>query len=214
VMKLSLYIIISLLMVPTSYAQQNIPDDLTSKQEIVLPDQKKIQKEQQWINEQLPTMNQINPNNLKGYNLGDQGAVSNHGTLNELLKQYKDHKPENKVLDKGVHLFVFVSASIPNGSMKRIADESKTHKATLVLNGMVNKNLNDTKSLVQGYGGHKWEINPKGYEHFNVTSVPTTVLYDGEDWVSVVGDVSISYSLEKFAQASDHWKNLVYEMRK
>lgn len=136
----------------------------------------------------------------------------------EIAKRFTQDvsKLNNLTDDASSDLLVFVSFSMPDASLKRIAAESRKTGAVMVLRGFKNNSLNQTKEAVSelvALGG-KFMIHPDLFTHYKINEVPTTVIADnknseqscfnsdGEDtgtcqgYLSIKGDVSLNYVLE------------------
>lgn len=121
-------------------------------------------------------------------------------------------------LKEETDLLVFVSFSLPEASLKRIAYESKKSGAVMVLRGMKDNSLRETQKAAGGLAalGAKVMIHPDLFTQYAVTEVPTFVLAnsgsqsscdDGnqcENRFAVKGDVSLHYVLDKFSQAEEN----------
>ncbi len=75
-------------------------------------------------------------------------------------------------------LVVFVSMSMPNASLKRIAFETARVGGVMVLRGFVNDSLKQTISATREFAnlGAQLQVNPELFKSYNVQSVPTFVL--------------------------------------
>lgn len=121
-------------------------------------------------------------------------------------------------LKEETDLLVFVSFSLPEASLKRIAYESKKSGAIMVLRGMKDNSLRETQRAAGGLAalGAKVMIHPDLFTQYAVTEVPTFVLAksnsqdsctDGNECIgrlAVKGDVSLQYVLDKFSQAEEN----------
>lgn len=79
--------------------------------------------------------------------------------------------PQNAVL-------VFVSFSMPDAVLSTLAKQARVVGATLVLRGMKDGKLGETKqaALAVNKAGANWQINPGMFESFKIETVPTFVL--------------------------------------
>lgn len=123
-------------------------------------------------------------------------------------------------LASGPGLMVFVSFSMPQATLSRLADQAARSRAVLVIRGFVNGSLKETVAKVKDLIGDRqvgFQIDPQAFDRFAVTATPTFVLvrdgavpgdcggntcFAAEAFVSVVGDVSLDYALEHFQQAA------------
>jgi conjugal transfer pilus assembly protein TrbC len=111
-------------------------------------------------------------------------------------------------------LSVFVSLSMPRGSLELLVAEAERTGATLVLRGMVDRSISKTMRAVQKLIGQRkvaWAIDPDAFARFRVETVPVFVLtrqgarfegcgdeacFQQDDYVRLAGDVSIAYALD------------------
>jgi conjugal transfer pilus assembly protein TrbC len=111
-------------------------------------------------------------------------------------------------------LSVFVSLSMPRGSLDLLVAEAERTGATLVLRGMLDRSISKTMLAVQKLIGPRqvaWAIDPEAFERFKVETVPVFVLtrqgarfegcgdkacFSQDDYVRLSGDVSITYALD------------------
>ncbi|GAB6071515.1 type-F conjugative transfer system pilin assembly protein TrbC [Thiomicrorhabdus hydrogeniphila] len=154
---------------------------------------------------------------LKG---GFATSAENYGKQLKGLSTVKN--PTNK-------LNLFISFSMPESSIKKYIKEAAKlgrENITLTLIGLKQGlGMKDTSAVIgQLTKGVDVvvEINPPAFERFNITTVPTLVVYyndplyeakcatgqqpekkDIEHYEGVIGDVSISYALEKMLDKPD-----------
>jgi conjugal transfer pilus assembly protein TrbC len=125
-----------------------------------------------------------------------------------------------QALFRGPQLLVFVSLSMPQGSLRRLIEQGERSRAVLVLRGLKEGSMVKTAVAVRELlGGHKTaiQIDPQGFDRFGVSQVPTFVLLkDGTQlqhcadasclppaaYVQVAGDVTIDYALEWIGERS------------
>jgi len=117
-------------------------------------------------------------------------------------------------LAKGPQLLVFVSLTMPDGSLRHLIEQGERTRATLVLRGLKDGSMVKTAAAVrQILGNHKTalQVDPQGFDRFGVNQVPTFILLkDGAQlqrcddtscvppgsYAEVSGDVTIEYALE------------------
>lgn len=117
---------------------------------------------------------------------------------------------------KDSDLLVFVSFSMPEASLRRIAIESKKTGAVMVLRGFKNGSLKETiaASEVASGLGAKMMIHPELFTQYQIQDVPTFVLATPQEagcgsdgkcvpHYAVKGDVSLHAVLERFADRKD-----------
>jgi type-F conjugative transfer system pilin assembly protein TrbC len=94
---------------------------------------------------------------------------------------------------------VFVSATMPIESLKRLAYQAKQHGTILVIRGMVKNSMTETATLVDQID-HPLEIDPKLFERFGFKQVPVFVIPHQTSWHKVSGNVELNFALEKAIQ--------------
>ncbi len=125
-------------------------------------------------------------------------------------------------------LLVFVSFSMPYQNLKKLFTDGKEGKAVFVFRGFQNGSLAQTAKQIQALsGGEKVAvaIDPKSYKKFNIKTVPTYVLIkksaaasvasagcaddlclNDNDYVKLVGDVSLNFALDKILEHEPDFK--------
>jgi conjugal transfer pilus assembly protein TrbC len=111
-------------------------------------------------------------------------------------------------------LLVFVSFSLPEATLVRLAEQAAAARATLVLRGLLNGSLTQTVARAQALIGSRpvaVQIDPLAFDRFGVTQAPAFVLlrrgvearaceagscFAEDAFVRAAGDVSIRYALE------------------
>ncbi|WP_395401118.1 type-F conjugative transfer system pilin assembly protein TrbC [Pseudoduganella sp. UC29_106] len=125
-----------------------------------------------------------------------------------------------QALAKGPQLMVFVSLTMPEGSLRRLVDHAERARATLVLRGLKEGSMVKTAAAVRQLLGNRKlaiQIDPEAFDRFSVSQVPTFVLLrDGTQaqrcadtscvppasFAEVAGDATIEYALEWIAERS------------
>lgn len=115
-------------------------------------------------------------------------------------------------------LLVFVSFSMPEASLKRIAYETGKAGGVMVLRGFKDNSLRKTVAAMEELAALQGElmIHPDLFRHYNITEVPSTVLayHDDEkncsnheseaglctEHYQVKGDISLHAALEYFLE--------------
>lgn len=128
-------------------------------------------------------------------------------------------------------LSVFVSLSMPRGSLELLVAEAERTGATLVLRGMVDRSISKTMLAVQKLIGSRqvaWAIDPDAFARFQVETVPVFVLtrqgarFEGcgdeacfpqDDYARLAGDVSITYALDAIERLMPHFRDDVAKAR-
>lgn len=119
-----------------------------------------------------------------------------------------------QALAKGPQLLVFVSLTMPEGSLRKLIEQGERTRATIVLRGLKDGSMVKTAAAVrQILGNYKTavQIDPQGFDRFGVNQVPTFILLkDGaqlqrcddtscvspSSYAEVSGDATIEYALE------------------
>lgn len=119
-----------------------------------------------------------------------------------------------RVLEHGPQLLVFVSFAMPEGALRKLIEQAERTRAVLVLRGLKEGSMVKTAAAVRQLLGERktaLQIDPRGFDRFGVSQVPTFVLLrDGTQaqrcadascvpatsYTTLVGDVTIDYALE------------------
>lgn len=128
-------------------------------------------------------------------------------------------------------LSIFVSLSMPHGSLESLVAEAERTGATLVLRGMVDRSISKTMLAVQKLIGQRhvaWSIDPDAFARFQVESVPVFVLtrkgarfagcgddacFSQDDYVRLAGDVSITFALDAIERLMPEFRDEVAKAR-
>ncbi|MDY7574447.1 type-F conjugative transfer system pilin assembly protein TrbC [Actimicrobium sp. CCI2.3] len=120
----------------------------------------------------------------------------------------------------GPSLLVFVSLTMPEPALVRLAAQAARAHAVLLLRGFENGSLKQTMTHVRRLIGTQqvaWQIDPQAFDRFAVSKAPTFVLVRGGvqaqqcgeatclppgAYVSVAGDVSLDYALDFIARTA------------
>lgn len=95
-------------------------------------------------------------------------------------------------------LLVFVSLSLPEPSLKMLAQDAKRHNAVLVMRGLYQDSFVKTAQRLQELGIAA-DIHPELFETHHVTSVPTFVkIQGGQPIYSLKGNVTLGFVLNTF----------------
>lgn len=157
--------------------------------------------------------------------LTDQQLQQARDDINRLLDQAQGHPPEtaNPMEQKsGPQLYVFVSFSMPDITLKRLLIQAARIDASLILRGLVDDNMGKTKDKItqlmeaDEFGHTKinggFAIDPTLFQRFDITQVPAFVLTSvpvarcdkagcpSTDYVRLYGDATIEYVLETMAR--------------
>ncbi|MEW8701733.1 MAG: type-F conjugative transfer system pilin assembly protein TrbC [Candidatus Thiodiazotropha sp.] len=139
--------------------------------------------------------------------------------LDALMARYGSPAPELTASDSDERLLIFISASMPQASLKKLARQAAHVKAPLILRGFIEGNLDATARFMSDILGDGEPsahalIDPRLFDRFDVKQVPAVVLVpDGAcvagvqtcpkttlAHVHVAGDVTLDYALEHIAR--------------
>jgi conjugal transfer pilus assembly protein TraW len=103
--------------------------------------------------------------------------------------------------------FIFVSNSMTDDELKDAFEAAALYKTPVLFRGVLKglsleKTYMRTFTLAKGIEGLPGiQIDPRPFEFFGVTTVPTVVVWQGNDFVKVSGTLSVSYATKKFEAA-------------
>jgi len=115
-------------------------------------------------------------------------------------------------------LLVFISLAMPEARLRRLVNQAARARARLVLRGLSEGSLVRTATRVQALIGRQQtaiEIDPRDFDRFSISQVPTFVLVKadaasatagcstgqcaGTTHASIAGDVTLDYALRQIA---------------
>ena len=117
-------------------------------------------------------------------------------------------------LAPGPGLFIFISLSMPQATLRRLVEQAAHARASVFVRGFSGNSLRTTVAQVQELIGHRdvaIQIDPQAFERFGVERVPSFVLVrdstrpvscasgicaPAEAFLRTTGDVSLDYALE------------------
>jgi conjugal transfer pilus assembly protein TrbC len=115
------------------------------------------------------------------------------------------------------NVFIFVSFSMPEDSLRGWLREADKIKIPVVVRGLVNNSFRDTTQVVMKltnqHGGV--QLNPILFKRFGIEKVPALVVADAscvnqnqcEHYDVMYGDVTLEYALEKIVNAEDDFSS-------
>lgn len=121
-----------------------------------------------------------------------------------LTQMLKDHQSitsyDVKQAERG--LFIFISLSMPEIVLKNLNTLADQLGGRLVMRGLKDNSFKKTVEYIRHLQkqGIKVEIDPKLFEKFKVSLVPTFVLVDGGKVDILRGNVSLLHVLKEFSQ--------------
>ncbi len=217
-----LAIAIGLMVVAVSYAQ-NINTDEAGKRAKNVLEQAKTPENPNVPDNTIknPIINDDRASGYKVPEIPDYGSANTAADPLAVAQRYKDRMYDPS-LKKETDLLVFVSFSMPEASLLRIASEAKKSGAVLVLRGFKNGSYQQTVEatrLINGLGAQAM-VHPDLFTQYQIVDVPTFVLADATEqgacedsqtgscqpYYAIKGDVSLSAVLESFEKRSDSKK--------
>ncbi|EJO6308846.1 type-F conjugative transfer system pilin assembly protein TrbC [Salmonella enterica] len=134
---------------------------------------------------------------------GNPLQQSDRHYLDDLVRKQQSSQTE-KPASGAVY---FVSFSIPEEGLKRMLGETRRYGIPATLRGMLNNDLKATAnavlSLVKDGATDGVQIDPTMFSKYDIRSVPSLVVYCGQGYDVVRGNLRIKQALEKVATAGD-----------
>ena len=105
--------------------------------------------------------------------------------------------PSNQLLPGKT--LVFISLSMPETSLKSLAQEAERYQTILVLRGLVKDSFKETAQALQ-HLGLSAQINPEAFDLYRINQVPTFVWVDDNDRerACLKGNVTLAFAQQKF----------------
>jgi len=174
-------------------------------------------KEQEvWIKENQRELIAKQAKPLPGIDYGISEKELQKDAIAKLLNQYRINPDDKKAnpLPLSYPLMIFVSSSIPPSSLKDLMIQARKSHGVLIFRGVINGSLRKTKDYLAQLGKENVSaiIDPRLFEEFNITLVPTFVVL-GKGYKNctdsrcnftplhdrISGNVTLQYALEQFA---------------
>ncbi len=121
----------------------------------------------------------------------------NHEALSSNLE-------DNAIKISDGNLYVFVSFSMGDQAISQMIKSARKHGAIVVLRGLYKNSMKETIAKLSDalkQGGIV--IDPNLFAKYSITSVPTFVLENKDRFDVLRGNVSVKFTLEKFASSGD-----------
>jgi type-F conjugative transfer system pilin assembly protein TrbC len=123
-------------------------------------------------------------------------------------------------------VFVFVSSSLPDITMKILVSQSQRAGVPLVFRGLIKNDIKETARYIQSFVGADSKagiiIDPTLFDRFKIDKVPAFTVVEGlrecgvqttscstENYATVYGDVSLDYALEALQRTAPQFKTLL-----
>lgn len=146
----------------------------------------------------------------------DQLSALRERNINSLKKLMKNSKYEVQD-EENSRLYLFISSSMPRSLLRNYYNEASNYNATLVLNGLPKSSFRELAELVREISNSSQNvpiiIDDEAYKRFNVTSVPSFVLFKNEiclgdeicdvKYDKISGNIGIKAALRTFSESGD-----------
>jgi type-F conjugative transfer system pilin assembly protein TrbC len=124
-------------------------------------------------------------------------------------------------------VFVFVSSSLPDVTMKALVSQSQAAGVPLVFRGLIKNDIKQTAKYIHAIVGSDQSnagilIDPTLFERFSIDKVPAFTVAEGlnecgaqttycpvDRYATVFGDVTLDYALEKLQHLAPQFKSLL-----
>lgn len=120
--------------------------------------------------------------------------------IDQIASGYDQIKQNSCSQNKKDGFYIFVSLSMPKNILEQYDQIAKQIGAKLVIRGFKNNSFKETIEVTQKL---VCQVDPVAFKKFNITSVPSFVLSDDDQFDKLVGNVSIKYALEQFEQQGE-----------
>ncbi len=147
--------------------------------------------------------------------------------LDALLTRYDRSAPDLSATDPDEQLLIFISASVPRESLRKLARQAARLNAPLILRGVVDGDLPATAKFMRDILGDEEPkaramIDPTLFDRFGVKQVPAVILVPGGACVAgaracpkvtpthvhIAGDVTLDYALDYIARTHPESRTL------
>jgi type-F conjugative transfer system pilin assembly protein TrbC len=103
----------------------------------------------------------------------------------------------------GMKIYVFVSDSVPDESLRKMAIDADRIGEPLTIRGFINDSIKDTtiraSELFEGIGAGEFSVDPEAFSDFKINSAPAVLISGGDDMENydvVYGNIPLKDSLE------------------
>lgn len=137
-----------------------------------------------------------------------KSEMMNKNLFPKLAKKYQSKDKNHN------GLVIFLSSSLDKNLWEQYQNDIMKYNARAVIKGFIDGSMKKTINFINKIENRKAgiEIDPKLFKKFNITKVPTIILYDQEqcqndectpNFDKITGTVGIGYFLEKVEQEGD-----------
>lgn len=199
--------------------QKRVFDEVTLKDAVntsgqALPNQQALDAEMKRIDDlqkkAFTDSKLTTPSGAFAPNIPTQTLMQQRVDILDIAKQYSAQTNAVNAQENN-NLLVFVSFSLPEPILKRLADQVAQAKGVMVLRGFKEGSLKKTVQAIERMGLTQGNIKiyPQAFTQYRIAAVPSFVLAKSqgqpldqegcalpEDYVSVSGDTSLAFALE------------------
>lgn len=97
-------------------------------------------------------------------------------------------------------LLIFVSFSMPSSLLIKLDAIARQAGGKLLIRGLKNNSFKETFAYIKQMQSIAIDIDPQAFEQFDIKLVPAFVVNEGSKFDKLVGNISVHYALEQFAQ--------------
>ncbi len=131
---------------------------------------------------------------------GTAAIASDANVIEQIFSGYEQMKQNSCPEKRQEGFYIFVSLSMPKGLLEQYNNIAKQIGAKLVMRGFKNNSFKETVAVTQRT---LMQVDPVAFKKFGITSVPSFVLSNNDQFDKLVGNVSIKYALEEFEAKGD-----------
>jgi type-F conjugative transfer system pilin assembly protein TrbC len=125
-------------------------------------------------------------------------GVSYHQTPGQCGMTLNSQKPDKHLAE----MFIFVSASMPQESLKALGAEAQKIGAQVVFRGLVGGTFPETQAYMKALRITA-EIDPPKFDDYDITVIPSFVLAHNQKFDRVSGHISLLEALNQFRKKGD-----------
>lgn len=127
------------------------------------------------------------------------------GSIDKWLNDYNQIKTKGKTLRAKEGFYIFVSFSLPKTLLETLDKAAQKLGAKLVIRGLKDNSFKETLKHIKGIKkeGITVDIDPESFRQFGITQVPAFIVAQGTKYDKLVGNLSISYVLNRCASEGE-----------